>query len=439
MQDPTFHTRREFLKTTLLGGAACSVMPAFLNQTVQAMSDQAANSALQIATGKDHPILVAIQLAGGNDGLNTLVPYQNDHYYNARPKLGISADKVLKLNDTFGFHPSLAAIKDLYDQGLMNVQQGVGYPNPNRSHFRSTEIWQSASDSNEFSNKGWIGKYFDNACQGEDASVGLALKDEMPLAFASENHQGIAFRDINQYTLQKPRQGQMLRNVEDDEEFFESMNGMGGGSIGSLAEAPAPEGISTLDYLEKVSMNAQLSSQEIQDILKKNATAQSFPNSRFGRDMKTIAQLIGAQYTTRVYFANHGGFDTHSNQIFSHANLLAQYSEGMKAFMDEMKKQGNENRVLVMVFSEFGRRVKENASQGTDHGAAAPVFLFGNQVTPGIHGKEPSLAPEDLLKGDLKYTTDFRSIYASILENHMGVDSSNILSRSFDSLPILKG
>ena len=424
MNEQGLHTRREFIRTTVLGGAVCGVMPAFLHETVGAMTRGEEGSLVQGAHGKDDPILVAIQLAGGNDGLNTLIPYNDDLYYKARPRLGIAADKVLKLNDQLGFNPNLGLLKELYDEGHLSIQQGVGYPNPNRSHFRSTEIWQSASDANEVLSKGWLGRYFDNHCSGADASIGLALKSQMPLAFASDGHKGIAFKNVKQYKLQGTRQGAVMRASDEDEEFFDAMNGIDdGGSVSSFGHAGAPDGVGVLDYLEKVAMNAKVSSEDIQKILKRNDQGGKFPSNGFGKDLATVAQLIGAGYSTRVYFVNQGGFDTHANQEGSHARLMKDFSGGMHAFMKEMKRQGNQKRVLVMVFSEFGRRVKENSSGGTDHGAAAPLFMFGGSVQGGIHGLTPSLAPEELYRGDLKHTTDFRSVYATVLKRHLKVDS----------------
>jgi uncharacterized protein (DUF1501 family) len=440
MAEQGFHTRREFIRTTLLGGAVCGVMPAFLNQTVSALTDAADGSLIQTATGKDDPILVAIQLAGGNDGLNTVIPYQNDLYYKARPRLGIPAGQVLRLDDQLGFHPRMEKLKALYDEGLMSIQQGVGYPNPNRSHFRSTEIWQTASDSTEFLSKGWIGRYFDNYCSGEDAAVGLALKNEMPQAFVSDCHKGIAFKNIKQYSLQGTRQSKMLSSMEEDEEFFDAMNGMDdGGSVSSIGHPGPPQGVSALDYLEKVAMNATVTSEEIQAILKVNQSKQRFPKNAFGNDLATMAKLIGAGYSTRVYFANLGGFDTHANQLGAHANLMEVFSEGIHAFMKEMQAQGNDRRVLVMVFSEFGRRVNENASEGTDHGAAAPLFMFGGSAQSGLHGDAPSLAPGDLSRGDVKHTTDFRSVYATVMKRHLKVDGKPVLGNSFPELDCLKG
>ena len=439
MTEQLFHTRREFIRSTLLGGAVCGVMPAFLSQTVSALTDAANGSLIQTPTGKEDPILVAVQLAGGNDGLNTVIPYRDDLYYKARPRLGIPAGQVLPLNDLLGLHPRLEKLKALYEEGLMCVQQGVGYPNPNRSHFRSTEIWQTASESTEVLRNGWIGRYFDNFCSGEDASVGLALKDEMPQAFVSDSHKGIAFKNINQYTLKGVEQNRMLRASENDEEFFDAMNGMDdGGSVSSLGHSAPPPGVSALDYLEKVAMNARVSSEEIQAILKNHQVGQAFPRTSFGNDLASIAQLIGSGYSTRIYFANLGGFDTHANQLGAHGNLMEVFSEGIHAFMKEMQAQGNDRRVLVMVFSEFGRRVKENASQGTDHGAAAPLFLFGKSVRAGLHGRTPSLAEEDLHRGDLQHTTDFRSVYATVMRRHLGVDGTSVLGRSFPELECLQ-
>lgn len=433
MSDPLFRSRREFLRTTLLGGAVSWTVPSFLHATIHSLTAQAADAAVSPPTGKDGTILVVLQLAGGNDGLNTVVPVENDFYHKARPRLGIAATQALRLQDGIGLHPALIGLKALHDEGRLSIVQGVGYPNPNRSHFRSMEIWQTASDANRAEQFGWIGRFFDNQCQGLDASAGVALGNETPQAFLARRPKGITFAS--------PRQFRRLAGGMDagDEELYRRMNnlsdemigatigGLAGGHNRSIEERP-------IDFLERTALDAQVSSDRIRT-LSNTATRTSFPGSGIGRDLELIAKLIGGGMPTRIYYVSQGGFDTHVNQAGSHERLLREFGDAMKAFLDEMRAQGNEERVAVLSFSEFGRRVAENASGGTDHGAAAPLFIAGGRFNAGIHGVMPSLNPRDLDQGDLRHHTDFRSVYATLLEQHLSAPSKEILGRAF---PLLK-
>lgn len=439
MNEQPLHTRRDFLRTGMLGGALTWTVPGFLHATMQELHAAADASALQGTTGKDSPILVVLQLAGGNDGLNTVVPFMDDAYRRARPQLAIPEKSVLRLTDHIGFHPSLVGLKALYDDGLLSVIQGVGYPNPNRSHFRSMEIWQTASDSNRNERHGWIGRYFDNQCGGEDPGVGISIGRETPQAFASSLAKGITFQTPEQY-----------RFVGADEETPVGMaemamyDGTGdsnaGSSIGSLSGAGrTSSGESPLAFLERTSMDAQASSETINRVVRTAKNQAEYPGSRLARDLKTVGKLIAGGLPTRIYYVSQGGFDTHANQAGSHERLLREYAEALRAFMTDMKKQGNQERVQVLTFSEFGRRVKENASGGTDHGAAAPVFVAGGRSQGGIVGTHPSLAEADLLKGDIQFAIDFRSVYASLLEGHLQVDSASVLKRRFPTIAQIGG
>jgi uncharacterized protein (DUF1501 family) len=447
--DATFRTRREFLRTSILGGALAGTVPAFLANTFSALQANAADSATQTATGRDGTILVVLQMAGGNDGLNTLVPYSNDFYHRARPKLGLAANNVLKLNDAVGLHPGLTGFKALYDNANLSVIQGIGYPNPNRSHFRSTEIWQTASDSETFEKYGWLGRYFDNACSGSDPTVGVNVGRQMPQAFASKHPTGISLENPQGYRFISTDRGQRgggaaeesYRKLnEGDESMAMNPGGAGGDNnsnsgdtIGSI-HGPTPHTGSALDFLERTAMDAQVSSDRILAISGKVENKAEYPQSQLAGSLKLVARLIGGGLPTRVYYVSQGGYDTHTNQAGTQQRLLADLGGSMKAFVEDMKAQGNMGRVLVMTFSEFGRRVAENANGGTDHGAAAPMFVFGDKVKAGLLGTEPSLAPKDLLNGDVKYTVDFRSIYAGILEGWLKTPSAPILGRQFPPL-----
>jgi uncharacterized protein (DUF1501 family) len=438
----TLRTRRQFLRTTVLGGALTWTVPAFLADTFAALHNQAADSATQIATGKDATILIVLQMAGGNDGINTVVPYSNDYYHNARPKLGLSAQQVLALNGEIGFHNALTGFKNLYDAGHLAVVQGVGYPNPNRSHFRSIEIWQTASDADTVEKYGWLGRYFDNCCAGCDPTVGVDIGGQTPQAFFAKTPTSISLANPQSYRFMSPGR---FRPGQPDllEESYEKMNEMpdgtdatpdvnSGGSIGALAAAMPQSSGSVLHFIERTALDAQVSSEKIRDITARVKNQAPYPATKLGGDLKLVAQLIAGGLPTRVYYASQGGYDTHVNQAGTQERLLKELGDAVNAFVSDLKAQGNLQRALLMTFSEFGRRVAENANGGTDHGAAAPLFVIGDKVKAGLLGRYPSLAPQDLFEGDIKYTVDFRSVYAGILESWLKTRSAPILGRQFE-------
>ena len=440
----TLQTRREFLRTTVLGSALSWTVPAFLANTFSALQSEAADSATQIATGKDGTILVVLQMAGGNDGINTVVPYTNDFYHNARPRIGLSADKVLDLNGEIGFHGSMTGFKDLYDSGNLAVVQGVGYPNPNRSHFRSTEIWQTASDADKVEKYGWLGRYFDNDCAGCDPAVGVTIGNQMPEAFFAKKPTGICFNNPQNYRFvpgEHPKPGQ----TDLTEESYKKLNELdangadenSGGSIGMLAAGMPMQGGSAIDYIQRTALDAQVSSDEVRNIASRVQNQAVYPASQLGNSLKLVAKLIGGGLPTRIYYVSQGGYDTHVNQVPTQQRLLKDLGDSTKSFVADLKAQGNMQRVLVMTFSEFGRRVTENANGGTDHGAAAPLVIVGNKVTAGLLGQYPSLATQDLFEGDIKYTVDFRSVYAAVLENWLKTPSAPILGRQFQPLQLV--
>ncbi len=440
--EPTLKTRREFLRSTVLGSALSWTVPAFLANTFAALHATAADAATQITTGKDGTILVVLQLAGGNDGLNMVVPFADDHYRRARPRLAVAAKDVLRLSDSVGLNPGMAGLKELFEAGHLGVVQGVGYPNPNRSHFRSTEIWQTASDANRFENTGWLGRYFDSACDGCDPAVAIALTSQMPQALAAKQPRGVCFNDPENYRFIK---SDRLRADESDtsEAIYRRMNEVheaatedSGGTIDMLNGSVQPAG-SPLDFIERVALDAQVSSDEIRAVTGKAPNQTAYPASRLADSLKLVARLIGGGMATRIYYVSQGGYDTHTNQVGTHTRLLAELAGALQAFVADLKAQGNFERVLVMTFSEFGRRVSENASGGTDHGAAAPLFVIGNRIKAGLLGRYPSLAPKDLLNGDIQYTVDFRCVYAAVLENWLKTSSVPVLGRSFTPLAIV--
>ena len=433
MNNHELKTRREFLRTGLLGGSLSWTLPAFLSRTMQTLHAQADGALIQGVTGRDGNILVVLQLAGGNDGLNTVIPTGNDEYRKARPTLGLTDSKILRIDAATGLHPSLSGLASAYQDGHLAIVQGVGYPNPNRSHFRSTEIWATAVDSDKSSSTGWIGRYFDNACSGCDASVGIAIASQLPQSFAAATPKGVLYQGGG--GTKKKTSKKKGSNLSDSDASMMSMEeddaGEAGGSIGML-NGPGNLGkMSALDFLERTEMDAKVSQQEIANASAKAKNSVPFPSSRLGQNFAMVSRLIAGGMPTRIYYLSLGGFDTHTQQAGAHERLLKEMGDAVSAFLADLKAQGNLGRVTLMTFSEFGRRVKENASGGTDHGAAAPLFLAGGGVKAGLLGQMPSLAPKDLFDGDVKYNTDFRSVYATVLEKHLGVKSEPILKKSF--------
>lgn len=439
--EQTLHTRRQFLRTSMLGGALASTVPLFLEKTFLTLDSMAAATAGQYQTGKDGTILVVLQLAGGNDGINTLVPFGDDAYRKARPTIALPSAQILRINDYAGLHPRLTGLRDLYGAGNLAMIQGVGYPNPNRSHFRSTEIWQTASDENQIENQGWLGRYFDSCCQGADPAVGVAIGNQTPQAFASPHPKGVAFSDPEQFRYMS----EAASDPKSTELFMREMNAPdasghtaavdnSGGSIGMLDGSPGGGG-DTVEFLQRTALGAQMSSDKILAITRKTRSSVDYPKSQLGNSLNLVSRLIAGGLPTRVYYVSQGGFDTHASQIPSHDRLMTDLNGAISSFVADLKAQGNFNRVLMISFSEFGRRVAENASGGTDHGAAAPLFVLGGGVKPGLYGSYPSLT--DLHDGDLKFSTDFRSVYATALEKWLGAPSEQVLGRKYPLLSFI--
>lgn len=435
-------TRRDFLRTTLLGASASWTVPGFVNQTFAAMDAATRDKATQFTTGKDGPILVVIQLAGGNDGLNTLVPYGDDDYHKARPRIHKTEKDVIKLSDYSGLNASMPFMGSLYKEGELAVVQGVGYPNPNRSHFVSTSIWETA-DPGTRSNTGWIGRYFDNACSGADPTVGMSFNKTQPESFGALKNSGVC--------LSSPELYRWIHGGGEQakaEEFFAQLNSpdadkdevdspSDGASIGMSAggKPGTVKGESNLAFLERVGMDARVSSKTILEIASKYKSQVSYEGTPLARSLNLVSRMIAGGLPTRVFYVSHGGFDTHNNQLNSHDRLLGQLDSALKSFLKDIKQQGNADRVTVMTFSEFGRRVGENASGGTDHGQGSCMFLAGAPVKGGLFGKHPSLT--ELSQGDLKFTTDFRSVYATVLEDFMKTPSQPILKAVYPKLGLI--
>lgn len=442
--DPSVYSRRLFMRNGMVMGSAALSAPAFLVNSAQGMVLRMLEAGVTSVPGvPDDRILVVVQLGGGNDGLNTVVPHGYGEYYKARPGIGIPADQVLKVagDDSVGLHPALKGLKALHDDGMLGIVQGVGYPNPNRSHFKSMDIWQTA-DMNG-TGDGWLGRYLDAECCGygkgesgkpdgsqkaKPAQVNgmpaVSIGRTAPIALQGRAAKPVSFESADLFKWSGEEIHESLKDPYHD--------------ITRRGEAQGVDENSNAAFLLRTAMDAQVASDTIRKAVGATPLVQ-YPGSAVAKDLQMVAKMIRAGLKTRVYYVSHGSFDTHAGQGGAqgrHAQLLTQWSDAVKAFYDDLKKQGNAERVLTMSFSEFGRRVSQNASQGTDHGTAAPVFLFGPMVKQGVLNPHPSL--RDLDSGDLKHTVDFRSLYAGLLDGWLKGDSKYALEGTFKPFESLR-
>ncbi len=406
-------TRREFLRTAGKGlglVAFAAVAPRFLTDSVLAGTP---------SPEKDMPVMVLIQLAGGNDGLNTLVPFEDDNYHRLRPTLGIKkTDPIHKLADNLAFHPSCGKLAELWKNGGLSLIRNVGYPNPNRSHFRSTEIWETATDAHVNGYSGWVGRYFDACCDGEGRDpLGIHATNIMPQSFFAEKPHNTFGLTGEGRQGGKKKFGGKAPHYADSSEILASLN------EAPLAPELAHDG--NAEYLRHTLMDAIVTETRVQDILAKDKPEAQYPNTGIGRSLKNIAALIAANLETRVYYASHGGFDTHANQLGNHARLLTELSDAMAAFQLDMQKRKLDGRVITMTFSEFGRRPSENGNGGTDHGTAAPLFIMGSGIRNNLVGTAPDLNIDK--NKDITFSTDFRQVYSTVLRKRIGVDPAKIL------------
>ncbi|MGP1346593.1 MAG: DUF1501 domain-containing protein [Phycisphaerales bacterium] len=439
---PSTWTRRDFLHTGLVLASASVTLPSFLQRSALAMQNTDPLMGSIPGVPEDR-VLVVVQLSGGNDGLNTVVPFADPAYHNARRGIAIGEQQVHRLNSKIdiGLHPSMDGLKSLYDDGLLTVVQGVGYPNPNRSHFTSMDIWHSAQTNGI--GDGWLGRFYDNQCSGSPAAdaaargeapgdadgtsgAGIAIGRSAPLAMQGRKSTPISFEspDLFRWT-----------GLDLHEALADPYHELAGRDAGG-APAGAGAGETNAEFLTRTTLDAQVASDRIRRAVEARPLV-PYPRSGLSQQLAMVASMIRAGLRTRVFYVSMGGFDTHAGQggvNGSHSNLLRQYADAMRAFHADLKAQGNDGRVLTMTFSEFGRRVAQNGTNGTDHGTAAPVFLSGPMVRAGVHGGHPSLT--DLDDGDLKFHTDFRSVYATILEKWLVADSTAVLGKKFSTLPV---
>lgn len=412
-------TRRDFLTQGLGLVGVGTVLPNFLVHTALAGPQ---------TQGGDHRVLVLVEMSGGNDGPSTLVPHAMDGYHRRRRMTRITENQVIRLNDEVGLHPNLRPFQELLDQSQFAAIPGVGYPNPNYSHEQAMYIWHSGDPTRRLNvydpgggagaggggrsdAVGWIGRYADYAFQdAADVQPSIAVGSTGSRFWLMESRQRPPL-NINDPAAFGFRHGQ-------GEPLYQRLNAV---------DAAREKQIAPLEYITHTVMQANATSQRIQESAERaRSNTANYPGSTLGNALRTVGALIGGGLTTRVYYVRQGGYDTHSGQRGRHDSLMAELANSIAAFQRDMTSQGNADRALVMTFSEFGRTVAENNSQGTDHGSAGPMFLVGSGVKPGVHGHHPSYEHFNP-QGHFIPTHDFRGVYAAVLEKWLGTPSEPIL------------
>lgn len=393
--------RKEFLQIGSLASASL-MMPKFL---------KAFEKKSMVPQG--NKVMVVLQFSGGNDGLNTVIPIRNDIYYKSRPRLGIRKERALSITDESGLNPALPYLKQLFDEGSLAIMNNVGYPNPDRSHFRSMDIWQSAGDSNQYMNSGWLGRYLDAQCSGCDKPTqALEIDDVLSLALKGEKMKGLALKDPKRlFNSSNERYFQEINAAHDHEE-------------------------ATVDYLYKTLSETMSSANYIYDQSRRHQSSLSYPATELGKNLKTISSLILSEINTKVYYVSLGSFDTHVNQENQQKRLFTELNDAIEVFIKDLKNNNRFQDVTIMTFSEFGRRVSQNASGGTDHGTANCMFFIGGGLKrKGLLNPMPDLT--DLNEGDLKFTIDFKSVYATLLHNWLEADDQVILGEKYKLLDFI--
>jgi uncharacterized protein (DUF1501 family) len=418
-------TRRSLLGRGALLVASGFLAPSFITRTAMALDGPAsALGPVSLDPTKSNMILVVLQLSGGNDGINTLIPFADPNYSKLRPTLGFGASDVLHLTDSVGLNPNLAKLKALYDQGKVAVVQGVGYPNPNRSHFRSMDIWHSARPDT-FERSGWLGRYV-SACQcaQDNAMPAISVGDQLNTMFWTDTTLIPAVASIGSFSFltdtnfknDRGYQMQTLQNIYSQAGNWSNYE----------------------DLIRRGTLQALAGSDELQKVAATYQSPVQYPNNNgLANQLKMVAQVVAGNLGTRLFSVSMGGYDTHANQKATQDKNLAQLGDALDAFMQDMANLGQQDNVVIMSFSEFGRRVKQNGSGGTDHGTAEPMFVIGNKVQGGLYGTYPSLGDLDN-NGDLKFNADFRSVYAGILKDVVGADPAPILAGSFDPIDVVR-
>jgi uncharacterized protein (DUF1501 family) len=433
MPDKPAFTRREFLGAGAVMISTAATVPLFVERSAWAVAPEPGGDVKEKPGSPGGRILVVIQLTGGNDGLNTVVPFGSREYYQARPVIGVAERDVLKLdtNVGIGLHPELADLRAMIEARQAAVVLGVGYPNPNRSHFSSMDIWHTADPTGR-SGKGlgWLGRSLDEvrATAGGkiDAAACICIGNAAPMATNGRQVKAVTFEDANLFRWS----GTDLNAALGRE--YDRLNRAG------IVGAAEPG--SAAAFVMRTALDAQIASDKVRAAVAREPIT-AFPNGALAGQLRMVAAMIRAGLPTRVYYVTLGGFDTHAGQPNSHGRTLRGFASAVRSFYAELGALGAQSRVLTMAFSEFGRRVEQNASNGTDHGTAGPLFLFGDMVRPsrtGLLGEYPSLASDKLDHGDLIYNTDFRSIYAAVLEDWMKVDVKKVLGAPFRAAEVIR-
>jgi len=364
--------------------------------------------------------LVVVQLSGGNDGLNTLVPYTQQAYYNARPNLALDKSDVLQLNSDVALHPSMAALQSLYNDNHVAIVQGAGYPNPNLSHYESMTIWQTASPD-ETLQTGWLGRYLDTARSVDSSINAVELDTLLSPTVVGEKERATAIDSLRSFKI-----APLTRQTQSsDEETIKALD--------SIQCSSCQEYNDLVNAMMEAGLDAMTASDVVRQAASNYETSVTYPTNDFANRLKLAAQVVSSSLKPTIIYLQIGGFDTHANQKTTQANLLKTVSDGISAFYRDMESKDKADDTLIMTFSEFGRRVHENGSQGTDHGTAEPMFLIGGRVSGGLYAHYPNLSNLDS-NGDLIHTVDFRQVYASVLQDWLGVDSTPVLSSQFQKL-----
>ena len=375
------------------------------------------------STKKD-PVLVVLQLSGGNDILNTLVPYTNPLYYDNRPNVRIPEDQVLPINDTLGFNPNMAPLKALYDEGKVAVIQGVGYPTPNRSHFRSMDIWHTC-EPEKMADEGWLGRAIrDLDPNKENVLTGVNFGRGLPKALAAPGVPVASVGSLESYGV--------LTTIELEEQRTQALDIFARMYSPSMGTGPV------MEYLSQTGMDAMNGADILATATAKYSSTVEYGGSSMSQYMRNIAQVHCAGLGTRILYttAPYNSFDTHATQMSAHAGLCTNLSQSVGDFFDDLKEHNATENVVLLLFTEFGRRVHDNGS-GTDHGAGGAAFVIGDAIKGGLYGEYPSLAEEKLMDGDLHFNNDFRGLYATLLEDWLGLDSKPIVNGSFEKFDFI--
>lgn len=364
--------------------------------------------------------LVVVQLTGGNDFMNTIVPYTNEHYFDARKKIVLGENDVIPINETLAINNNAKPFKRLYDEGRMAIIQGIGYPNSNRSHFRGMDIWHTC-EPDRVGTEGWLGQAIKELdIKSENVLTGVNIGQGLPRAMAVSGVPVTSIGDLEGYGVMKRIEQQKLR--EKALQAFKDIYGQAIGT-GQVAEYIGKTG---LDVLKGADMLSQVASEYTSTI--------EYADNQISKSLRDVARIHFADLGTRIFYTNHGGYDTHANEMPSHPKLMKDLSRAISDFMDDLKEHKASDEVVVLVFTEFGRRMRDNGS-GTDHGSGGGAFLFGNSVKGGLYSEYPSLAPADWEHGeDLKHTIDFRGIYGTILEQWLDVEAKPIVKGKFEQI-----